>query len=97
MPADWWVYIVRCADDSLYTGVARDCIQRIGEHNAGAGAKYTRTRLPVTLVYREAAESRSEAQSREHAIKRLSRTDKLRLIGPADASAGVAIEARPDD
>jgi len=77
----WSVYIVRCADGSLYTGVARDCSVRIDEHNSGKGAKYTRQRRPVALVYSEPAPSRSAAQRREHAIKRLTREQKLALIG----------------
>jgi predicted GIY-YIG superfamily endonuclease len=81
----WWIYIVRCADDTLYTGIARDCHARLAEHNAGLGARYTRSRRPVELVYLEPAGSRSAAQQREHAIKALSRTGKLLLIddGPA--------------
>ncbi len=79
--ATWWIYVVRCVDGTLYTGVARDCEARIDAHNAGLGAKYTRNRRPVTLVYAEAADSRSAAQQREWAIKRLNRRQKLALIG----------------
>ena len=80
--ADWFVYMVRCADDSLYTGVARDPEKRLAEHNDGpAGARYTRARRPVELVYVEAAADRSAACKREWAIKRLSRARKLRLVG----------------
>jgi putative endonuclease len=75
----WYVYIVRCADRTLYTGVARDLRARIEAHNAGRGAKYTRARLPVKLIYQEAASNRSAALRREHAIKRLSRTEKRAL------------------
>ena len=78
--ADWQVYIVRCNDDTLYTGVARDLQHRLDTHNNGRGAKYTRSRLPVELAYTERAATRSAAQQREAAIKRLSRTDKLLLI-----------------
>lgn len=67
----WTVYIVRCADQTLYTGIARDVASRVAEHNAGRGAKYTRGRVPVELVYTEHAESRSAAQRREREIKRL--------------------------
>ena len=78
---DWYVYIVECADSTLYTGIARDVGRRIGEHNnAVAAAKYTRSRRPVSLVYHEICESRSQACKREHAIKRLSRAQKQRLI-----------------
>jgi putative endonuclease len=83
----WHVYIVRCNDDSLYTGIARDLSGRIHAHNHGsAGAKYTRARRPVSLVYSEPAPDRSSALRREHAIRRLPRARKLQLIaetGPA--------------
>jgi predicted GIY-YIG superfamily endonuclease len=75
----WYVYIVRCADRTLYTGVARDLNARIDVHNAGRGAKYTRARLPVKLIYQENAADRSAALRREHAIKRLSRAEKRAL------------------
>jgi putative endonuclease len=79
---DWGVYMVRCADDSLYTGIAKDVQKRLEQHNNDnvAGAKYTRARRPVVLVYQERCESRSEASIREHQIKRLSRAQKLILI-----------------
>jgi putative endonuclease len=76
----WHVYIVRCIDDSLYTGVAKDLPARIAQHNAGGGAKYTRGRLPVELVYAESAGDRGAAQKREAAIKRLPSAGKRRLI-----------------
>ena len=78
--APWHFYIVRCADASLYTGIATDVAVRVGEHNAGAGAKYTRSRLPVELVYTEEAADRSAALRREAAIKKLSASDKRALI-----------------
>jgi len=74
------VYVVECADGSLYTGYTTDVERRIGEHNAGDGAKYTRSRLPVELRYTESFASRSAAMSREYAIKGLSRTEKERLV-----------------
>ena len=77
--AMWYVYIVRCADRTLYTGVARDLSARLAAHNAGRGAKYTRARLPVKLIYQETVANRSAAQRREHAIKRLSRAEKRAL------------------
>lgn len=89
MAADLWqVYIVRCADDSLYTGIARDLERRIAEHNAGngLGASYTRSRQPVRLVYREAAADRSAASKREYQIKQLSRAEKLALIAGSGAA-----------
>ena len=75
----WHVYIVRCADRTLYTGVAKDLSARIAAHNDGRGAKYTRQRLPVKLVYSEAAVDRGAAQRREHEIKRLPREAKRAL------------------
>ncbi len=80
---EWHVYMVRCADRSLYTGVATDIHARVATHNAGKGAKYTRGRLPVKLVYQEAVAGRSAALKREHAIKRLSVAAKRRLIRQA--------------
>ena len=76
----WWVYILRCADDTLYTGCNDDVEKRCAAHNSGKGAKYTRGRGPVTVVYREACESRSAALRREAAVKKLSRAEKWRLI-----------------
>jgi len=84
----WWVYILRCADDSLYTGVTNDPDGRLTTHNAGKGARYTRARLPVEMVWKERAADRSAAQSREWAIKQLGRRDKLALIKDSPASAG---------
>jgi len=78
---DWQVYILECADGSLYTGIARDLEARITAHNSGSGAKYTRGRGPVKLVYHESAADRSTALQREALLKRLSRADKLDLIG----------------
>jgi len=73
----WQVYIVRCADTTLYTGIARDLQKRIDEHNHGRlAARYTRSRRPVVLVYAETCDSRSQALRREIAIKKLSRSDK---------------------
>lgn len=83
----WHVYILRCRDRTLYTGVAKDLEARLAAHNAGRGAKYTRARLPVKLVYSESAGTRGAALSREHAIKRLSRADKLALCGRRAAKA----------
>lgn len=79
----WFVYLVRCADGTLYTGITTDLVRRVAEHNGigGLGARYTRSRRPVTLVYREPVASRIEACRREAAIKRLPRGAKLALIG----------------
>lgn len=75
-----YVYMVKCADNSLYTGWTTDIERRILMHNSGKGAKYTRSKLPVILVYAEAYETKSEALKREHAIKRLSHGEKAELI-----------------
>ena len=84
------VYILRCGDGSLYTGITNDLSRRLAAHSSGRGAKYTRSRLPVELVYREAVPDRSAALRREAAIKRMDRRAKLALIaaGPPGASAG---------
>lgn len=77
---NWHVYIVRCRDGTLYTGIARNLEKRIEEHNSGpAGARYTRSRRPVKLVHAEEAPSRSAALKREHEIKRLPRARKQLL------------------
>ena len=76
----WYVYIVQCSDDSLYTGVARDVERRIRQHNDGRGAKYTRARRPVRLVHSEPAADRGSALRREQQIKRMTRLSKKRLI-----------------
>lgn len=76
----WYVYLLRCADDTLYAGCTTDPQRRLEQHNAGRGAKYTRARRPVTLVYVEQAEDHSQALRREAALKRLSRKEKLALI-----------------
>jgi len=76
----WWVYMVQCADGSLYTGCTNDLAQRIEVHNSGKGAKYTRARLPVKLVYQEEAADRSAAQKREAELKKLKRGEKQQLI-----------------
>lgn len=79
--ARWQVYMVRCADDTLYTGVACDVDKRVQEHNESPrGAKYTKARRPVILVYAEACDDRSQALRREHQIKQLTRRDKLNLV-----------------
>jgi len=83
--AAWWVYMLRCADGSLYTGITTDVARRVAEHNGegGLGARYTRSRRPVQLVYQEAVANRAEAARREAAIKRLDRTRKLALCASA--------------
>ncbi len=81
MKDTWHIYILRCADGTLYTGVTTDLTRRVSEHNESLkGAKYTRVRRPVSLVYSEAFESRSAACVREAAIKKLSRDEKSKLL-----------------
>ena len=79
----WFVYMLLCADDSLYTGITNNLERRINEHNDSTskskGAKYTRARQPVTLAYSEIADDRATASQREYQIKQLSRTEKLKL------------------
>ena len=77
---DWMVYVVRCADETWYTGIAKDLTARLADHNAGRGAKYTKGRLPVALIYSEPASDRSEASRREHAIKRMPKAQKQALV-----------------
>lgn len=78
---EYFVYIVECADTTLYTGITTDLERRLSEHNQSEKwAKYTRVRRPVTLVYSEKHASRSEACKREYAIKQLSREEKMKLI-----------------
>ncbi len=79
----FYVYILKCADNSLYTGFTNNVEARVRTHNAGKGAKYTRGRGPVELLYTESFEGRSEALKREAAIKHLNRDQKLRLIASA--------------
>jgi putative endonuclease len=79
----WFVYIVRCADRTLYTGIARDVTRRVEEHNSNnlLAANYTRARRPVALVHREAVKTRSAAARREYEIKQMARHEKEALIG----------------
>ena len=79
----WHVYVLQCADGSLYTGVAADLERRLLQHNGAraGGPRYTRGRRPVRLMWSDLALDRSTAQRREAAIKKLSRSEKLRLIG----------------
>lgn len=80
----WYVYMLRCGDGSLYTGSTTDVERRLREHQEGTGARYTRSRPPVTLAYAEEAPDRSAAQRREAAIKKLPRAQKLKLIGKGE-------------
>ena len=76
----YYIYIVKCSDNTLYTGFTNNIEKRITTHNKGIGAKYTRGRLPVKLVYKEEFGTKSEALKREHSIKKLSRNKKIELI-----------------
>ena len=78
--ARWFVYVVRCRDGSLYTGISTDVGSRVAAHNAGRGARYTRARRPVAVIHVEGKRSRSTALKREAAIKALSRAEKLALV-----------------
>lgn len=75
-----YTYILRCADGTLYTGWTNDLEKRLAAHNAGQGAKYTKSRRPVKLVYAESFATKEEAMRREYRVKRLSRAEKLALI-----------------
>lgn len=86
--ASWYVYLARCADETLYCGVARDVAQRIAAHDAGAGAKYTSGRGPLTVLLVRRCRDRGTALRLEHAIKQLPRDRKLALVGhPARVAA----------
>jgi len=74
------LYIIKCSDDSLYTGIARDLEKRLETHKKGKGSKYVRARLPFSLVYTEKCKDRSNATKREMAIKKMTRVEKLKLI-----------------
>jgi len=76
----WWVYILRCRDGTLYTGITTDLARRLAQHNAGTASKYTRSRRPLAMVYREAAKTHGDALRREIAIKKLSRAAKDALV-----------------
>ncbi len=80
MEMDNYMYIVECSDQSLYTGWTNDLARRMKAHNAGRGAKYTKSRRPVKLCYWEAFDTKQEAMSREAQVKRLTRAQKLELI-----------------
>ena len=77
----WYLYMLRCGDGSLYTGITTDVEKRLEQHRSGKGAKYTRGRGPLELVYREECGSHSDALKREWEVKGLSRQEKLCLIG----------------
>ncbi|MCC6711187.1 MAG: GIY-YIG nuclease family protein [Candidatus Pacebacteria bacterium] len=80
MTQPWFVYIVHCADQTLYIGISDNLGKRIANHNAGKGAKYTRGRTPVKLVYQEKHPGRSTASKREAELKKLTKQEKLKLV-----------------
>ncbi|MEW8627447.1 MAG: GIY-YIG nuclease family protein [Candidatus Thiodiazotropha sp.] len=84
--SDWYVYILRCTDNTLYTGITNDIERRVDEHNRGVGAKYTRGRTPVELVFVETLPDRSAALRRELAIKRMKTTEKQMMITQTESS-----------
>ena len=81
---NWVLYILECCDGTLYTGITNDLCRRLSEHQSGTGAKYTKGRSPVKLIYTEEYGSRSDASKREVEVKRMSRGDKLLLDGSRD-------------
>jgi len=78
----WYVYLVRCSDGTLYTGITNDVERRVAQHNAGRGARYTRSRRPVVVVHVEPHPSRGDALRREAALRRLPTDEKRRLAAP---------------
>lgn len=76
----WYFYVLSCRDDSLYCGVTTDIPRRVEQHNSKKGAKYTRSRVPVTLLYQRKVENRSRAQKMESAFKKLKRSDKFKRL-----------------
>jgi len=95
--SDHYVYVLRCADDSYYTGYTTDPDRRLAEHNAGEGAKYTRGRTPVELVYLEKHDSKSDAMSREYEIKQLRRREKEQLVADAAEPRPVETDRHAED
>lgn len=80
MGATWYVYLLRCADGSLYAGITTDLDRRLAQHNAGTGAKYTRARRPVSLAWHEPAADRAAASQREHRVRSLPKAAKEALV-----------------
>lgn len=76
----WYVYLLRCSDNSLYCGITNDVKRRLKAHNAGKGSRYTKIRFPVELAYKESTKSKSEALKREYQIKKLSKIKKEKII-----------------
>ena len=89
-----YVYLLRCCDGTLYCGWTTDLRKRLDKHNSGSGAKYTRSRLPVELVYYESYENRHEALSREWHIKRMTHEEKMKMIGQHQTGDGPAMDKK---
>ena len=87
MSKPWFFYLARCSDDSLYSGICVDLEARFAKHNAGKGAKYTRSRLPVVLAYSEQLQSQSDALKREAEVRKWRRTRKEELVAAAESSS----------
>lgn len=85
MNTRWTVYLLRCADGSLYAGITTDLAARVAAHNAGKGARYTRGRLPVTVAWQKSRQAPTDARRLEYALKQLPREEKLRLVDGDDA------------
>lgn len=94
LPVPWFVYLLRCGDDSLYTGVARDVNARFAAHVAGRGARYTRSRGPLVLCAVRRCTTKGQALSLEYAIKQLSKADKEALLTPRRLGAFARKHAR---
>ena len=90
MDSVWYLYILRCGDGSLYTGITTDVEKRLAQHRSGKGAKYTRGRIPLELVYREVCGSYSDALKREHAVKAMPRAKKQELAGQWENSKEIS-------
>jgi len=90
----WFAYFVRCADGSLYAGATNDLERRISAHNSGRGARYTRSRLPVTLVWSRKVADRSKALSLEARLKQLSRTEKLQWVRQSRHGVSDSVNAK---
>lgn len=91
----WSLYIIRCADDTLYAGITTDVARRLRQHACGAGAKYLRGRAPLQLVYVEGGHTRSSAARREAQVKKLSRAGKLALVAAAVARVAEGAATEP--
>ena len=94
--AVYYTYMVVCKDCTLYTGYTNDLVRRMRKHNSGKGAKYTRSRLPVRLVYWEKYASKQQAMQREYAIKQWPRQQKLQLLSPQQRQQILTVEKRSE-